>query len=124
MTKKIQWQWVLALAVMVAGFAAVSFAQGTAIPTIEHVSPARDSVGAAPKTFSWTAVKGADSYAIGVWTEFDVLWWRKDGITTNSVAFAGDRPMEPGTYFWSVTAVQGDRAIADSGMAAFVVRQP
>ena len=104
--------------------ASAVLAQGTAMPTIEHVSPARDSVGGAPKSFSWTAVKGADSYAIGVWTEFDVLWWRKDGIATNSVPWGGDRPMEPGTYFWSVTAVRGDRAIADSGMAAFVVRQP
>jgi hypothetical protein len=111
--------------ILATGLAASAvLAQGTSMPTIEHVSPARDSVGPAPKTFSWTAVKGADSYAIGVWTEFDVLWFRKDGIPTNSVVFSGERPFEPGTYFWSVTAVRGDRAIADSGMAAFVVRQP
>jgi hypothetical protein len=124
MIRQIHWQWAIAVAVIVAGCAAVSFAQGAAMPTIEHVSPARDSVGAAPKRFEWTPVKGAESYAIGVWSEVDVLWWRADNIKTNSVAWGGERALEPGTYFWSVTAVRGDRAIADSGLAGFVVRQP
>lgn len=116
--------WAALLAFMLIGPAATTFAQDNRMPTLEHVSPARDSVGAAPKRFEWTPVKGAESYAIGVWTEFDVLWWRTDNIPTNSVVFAGERAFEPGTYYWSVTAVRGDRAVADSGMSAFVVRQP
>lgn len=119
------WSRMAAAVVIAIGLAAaVAFAQGTPMASIEHISPARDSVGAAPKRFEWTAVKGAESYAIGVWSEVDVLWWRKDNIPTNSVVWGGERPLEPGTYFWSVTAVRGDRAIADSGLAAFVVRQP
>ncbi|MEO8679795.1 MAG: hypothetical protein ABI665_12155 [Vicinamibacterales bacterium] len=118
------WCWTAAAAIIVAGLTAAAFAQAGQMPTIEHVLPARDSVGPAPQRFEWTAVKGADSYAIGVWSEVDVLWWRADNISTNSVAWGGERPLEPGTYFWSVTAVRGDRAIADSGLAGFVVRQP
>ena len=119
-----KWYWTSAAAVIVLGLAAASVAQANQMPTIEHVTPARDSVGPAPKRFEWTPVKGAESYAIGVWSEVDVLWWRADNIPTNSVAWGGERPLEPGTYFWSVTAVRGDRAIADSGLAGFVVRQP
>jgi hypothetical protein len=119
-----RWHWAAVVIVILLGAAAASFAQGTAMPKIEHVTPARDFVGAAPKVFEWTPVKGAEFYAIGVWSEVDVLWWRQDHITTNSAKWAGDRPLEPGTYFWSVTAVRGDRAIADSGLAGFVVRQP
>ena len=96
----------LAAAIVFAiGLAAVAVAQDQRMPTIDHVSPARDSVGSAPQRFEWTAVKGADSYSIGVWSEVDVLWWRQDNIPTNSVVWGGDRPLEPGTYFWSVTAV-------------------
>src|SRR5262245_18505644 len=30
---------------------------------IDHLSPARDSMGSAPTRFSWTAIEGADRYA-------------------------------------------------------------
>src|SRR6059036_1081142 len=40
---------------------------------LDHVMPARDSIGSAPKTFTWTAVPGADSYSIGIWNEVDML---------------------------------------------------
>ena len=89
---------------------------------LDHVSPARDSVGAAPKTFSWTAVQGADSYSIGVWNEVDVLVWRQNNIPTTSVMRPDDMPLEPGTYFWSVSALRNGEEVADSGLSAFVVR--
>ncbi len=90
---------------------------------IDHITPRRDFVGPAPAKFEWTAVKGADSYAIGVWNEVDMLLWQQSGIATTSV----DRPKElqlvPGTYFWSVSALRGGQQIADSGLAAFVVKE-
>ena len=89
---------------------------------IDHVMPARDSVGKAPTRFEWTKIDGADRYAIGVWNEVDVLLWRQDNIPTNAI----DRPepvqFEPGTYFWSVAALKDGRQIGESGLSAFVVR--
>jgi hypothetical protein len=95
---------------------------GAGSQRLDHVMPARDSVGSAPKTFSWTVVQGADSYSIGVWNEVDVLVWRQNNITTNSVARPDDVPLEPGTYFWSVSALRDGEELADSGLSAFVVR--
>jgi hypothetical protein len=86
------------------------------------VAPPRDSVGSAPKTFSWTAVQGADSYSIGIWNEVDVIVWRQNNIPTNSVTRPDDVPLEPGTYFWSVSALRNGEELADSGLSAFVVR--
>lgn len=90
---------------------------------IDHVSPARDSQGKAPKLFSWTAVRGADSYSIGVWTEVDQLLWRQNNIPTTSVERPEDVKLEPGTYFWSVSALRDGQQIAESGLSAFVVRE-
>ena len=89
---------------------------------LDHVMPARDSVGSAPKTFSWTTVPGADSYSIGIWNEVDVLIWRQNGISTTSVTRPDDVSLEPGTYFWSVSALRNGEELADSGLSAFVVR--
>src|SRR5262249_45677763 len=89
---------------------------------LDHIMPARDSVGSAPKMFSGTAVQGADSYAIGIWNEVDVLVWRQNNIPTNSVTRPDDVPLEPGTYFWSVSALRDGEELADSGLSAFVVR--
>ena len=38
------------------------------------------------------------------------------------VGQAEDVPLEPGTYFWSISALREDNQIAESGLAAFVVR--
>jgi len=94
----------------------------SAAQRLDHISPARDSVGAAPKTFSWTAVQGADSYSIGVWNEVDMIVWRQNNIPTTSVTRPDDVPLEPGTYFWSVSALRNGEELADSGLSAFVVR--
>ncbi len=91
-------------------------------PNLEHMTPVRDSVGAAPARFAWTAIEGADSYAIGIWNEVDVLVWRDDHVPTNSIVRPEDLRLEPGTYFWSVSALREGQEIADSGLAAFVVR--
>jgi len=89
---------------------------------IDHIMPARDSMGRAPTRFSWTPIEGADGYSIGVWNEVDQMVWRQDHIPTASVERPEEIHLEPGTYFWSVSALQGERQIADSGLAAFVVR--
>ena len=92
------------------------------LPTIEHVSPARDSVGAQPTRFEWTAAQGADRYAIGVWDDVDRLMWRNDRVEGTSVTLPKDVELGFCTYFWSVTALREGRAIAETGRSAFVVR--
>jgi hypothetical protein len=100
-----------------------SAAQRASAPQrLDHVSPARDSIGSAPKMFSWTTVPGADSYSIGVWNEIDMLVWRQNDIPVTSVARPDDVNFEPGTYFWSVSALRNGEELADSGLSAFVVR--
>ena len=56
-----------------------------------------------------------------VWNEVDRLIWRHDDIPVTSIERPAGIDLEPGTYFWSVTAVQQGREIARSGLAAFVV---
>ena len=52
----------------------------------------------------------------------DVLVWRQNNIPTNSVETPEDVQLDPGTYFWSVSALREGRELADSGLSAFVVR--
>lgn len=94
------------------------------LDTIDHVVPARDSVGPAPAQFRWTAAKDADEYSIGIWNEVDRLVWRRDHITATATERPKDLELEAGTYFWTIAALRGGRQIADSGLAAFVVRTP
>lgn len=89
---------------------------------IDHLAPARDSIGAAPTRFVWTAIDGADLYAIGIWNEVDQLIWRQDNIPSTSVTLPDNVRLEPGTYFWTVSALREGSQIAESGLAAFVVR--
>jgi hypothetical protein len=89
--------------------------------TIDHLVPARDSVGRQPETFSWTAVAGADEYSVGIWNEVDMLMWRQNHIPTNSVKPA-DLKLEPGTYLWTISALRGGEQIGESGLAAFVIK--
>lgn len=90
---------------------------------IQHEVPTRDFVGPAPTEFRWSPIQGADRYAIGLWNETDRLMWRKDDITTPQVAMPKELYLDYGTYFWSVSALQNDREVAKSGMAAFVIEE-
>jgi hypothetical protein len=90
---------------------------------IEHVVPRRDFVGPTPSRFEWTSVAGADSYAIAVENEVDMQIFEQAGITTTSTPWPKGFRVEPGTYFWRIAAFKGDRMIADSGRAAFVVQE-
>jgi len=90
-------------------------------PRLDHLIPARDSQGNQPTRFEWTAVPQADSYSIGVWNEVDMLIWRKDHIPTNSFVPI-DLRLDPGTYFWTISALRAGEEITTSGLAAFVVR--
>ena len=96
---------------------------GTNAPKLDHLIPARDSQGSLPKLFQWTAVPGATSYSIGVWNEVDMMVWRKDQITATSFV-PTDLDLQPGTYFWTISAIQDGDEIAASGLSAFVVRPP
>jgi hypothetical protein len=92
------------------------------IPTIDHVSPARDSVGGRPTRFEWTAAEAADHYAIGIWDDVDRLIWRNNHVQGTSVELPTDIELGFGTYFWSVIALRADRPVAETGRSAFVVR--
>jgi hypothetical protein len=91
-------------------------------PVIEHLTPRRDAVGGVPAYFEWTRVENADRYAIGLWNDVDILVWRLQDVPENRVEWPKDEPLEPGTYFWAVTAFRGNQPVAESGRAAFVVR--
>lgn len=79
-------------------------------------------MGSLPRRFEWTAVPGAETYSVGIWNEIDMLVWRLDGIPTNSLETPDSLRLEPGTYFWTISAVQQGEEIAASGLSAFVVR--
>ena len=88
---------------------------------IQHVVPRRDFVGPTPTRFEWTAVDGVESYGISVETEIEIPIFEQDGIKGTSVTLPKDTKLDPGTYFWRVVGMNGDRNVADSGRAAFVV---
>ena len=88
---------------------------------IDHLIPRRDSTGRTPARFEWTSIQGANEYAIGLWNEADTMVWRQSGLSEASVEFPKDNPIEPGTYYWSVTALRDGQPIAHSGLSAFVV---
>ena len=90
---------------------------------IEHVTPRRDFVGPAPTRLEWTALDGVDAYNISVITEIDTVVFEHDGVRSTSVEWPKEITLEPGTYFWRVVGLRGDRVVADSGRAAFVVRE-
>ena len=89
--------------------------------TIEHVTPKRDFVGAAPAKLEWTAVDGVGSYGITVMNEVDALLVEYRGVKGTSIDWPKEVRLEPGTYFWRVVGVTDGRSVADSGRAAFVV---
>ena len=94
------------------------------VQLIDHLTPQRDSVGRMPDLFWWTPVAGATSYAIRLWDDVDRLQWRRDDIPETKITRPEELKLEPGTYFWSVTALRRDEPIGESGRAAFVVRDP
>jgi hypothetical protein len=88
---------------------------------IQHLIPPDNNTGAAPARFEWTPVAGADSYAITVFNEIDIEVWQQDGMREPRVAWPAELRVDGGTYFWVVAALQGDRVLAQSGRAAFVI---
>jgi hypothetical protein len=91
---------------------------------IDHVTPRPDFVGPTPAKLEWTAVAGADSYAVGVENEIEIPVFDQDGIKTTSIPWPKEVRVEPGTYYWRITGMKGGKIIADSGRAAFVVMEP
>ena len=90
---------------------------------IEHLVPKRDFVGPAPARLAWTVVEGADTYNVSVVTEIDSVVFEHAGARSAAIEWPSEIRLEPGTYFWRVVAVRDKRVIADSGRAAFVVRE-
>lgn len=95
--------------------AAVAERQG-----IEHVSPGRDSVGAQPKKFEWTAVAGAEGYALLLVNEVDIEIWETT-VQATSIEVPKEIVLDAGTYYWAVGAFRGGHQVAYSGRSAFVV---
>ena len=89
-------------------------------PSIEHVSPRRDSVGPQPKAFEWTAVSGAEGYALLLVNEIDIEQWEVT-VQGTSVAVPRELVLDSGTYYWAVGAFRAGRQVAYSGRSAFVV---
>ena len=91
--------------------------------TIEPIAPKRDFVGSMPARFEWTAVKNIDDYVLTVESEVDVLLFNAR-LRGTSLDWPTGKELEPGTYFWRVVGLAADgRRVADSGRAAFVVRE-
>jgi hypothetical protein len=90
---------------------------------IEHVTPRRDFVGPLPTKLEWTAVDGVDSYAVSVENEIEIPVFDQDGITTTSVPWPKEVRIDAGTYYWRIVGIKGNKVIADSGRAAFVVME-
>lgn len=88
---------------------------------IDHVTPKRDFVGPAPVRLEWTTVEGVDTYNITVVTEIDSVVFRHAGTRGNTLEWPKEITLEPGTYFWRIVGLQGERVVADSGRSAFVV---
>ena len=89
---------------------------------IEHVTPRPDFVGKLPVVLEWTAAAGADSYAVSVENEIEIAVFDQDGITGTSTPWPKDLTIDPGTYYWRIVGLKAGRIVADSGRAAFVVR--
>ena len=87
---------------------------------LEHLLPGRDSVGAQPKKFEWTAIDGAEGYALLVVNEVDIEMWETT-VQGTSIEVPKDLVLESGTYYWAVGAFRGGRQVAYSGRSAFVV---
>ena len=90
---------------------------------IEHVTPRPDFVGKLPTMLEWTAVEGVDSYAVSVENEIEIGVFDQEGITGTSTPWPKDLRIDAGTYYWRIVGLKGDRMVADSGRAAFVVRE-
>jgi hypothetical protein len=99
---------------------AIAAEAGQAQPRIEHVSPGRDSVGAQPKKFEWTAVEGAEGYALLLVNEIDIEIWETT-VQATSIELPKELVLESGTYYWAVGAFRDGRQVAYSGRSAFVV---
>jgi hypothetical protein len=97
-----------------------------ALPTedIKHLEPRPNYVGPQPERFAWSKVENADSYTLRIWNEADVRVLSESGLTTTTVDFPKENDMPAGTYFWAIVGMRGDQAIAESGLAAFVVQKP
>ena len=91
---------------------------------IEHHVPRRDFVGPTPTRFEWTAAEGVESYSVSIETEIEIPIFEQDGIKDTTVTLPKGTKLDPGTYFWRVVGMNGDRNVADSGRAAFVVLEP
>jgi hypothetical protein len=91
---------------------------------IEHVTPRPDFVGPTPARLEWTAAAGADSYVVSVENEIEIPVFDQEGIKTTSVPWPKEVRVEPGTYYWRIVGYKNGSLVADSGRAAFVVREP
>jgi hypothetical protein len=91
-----------------------------AAQNIDHLLPARDSVGAQPKKFEWTPIPGAEGYAFLLVNEIDIEIWETT-VQATTLDVPKELVLDSGTYYWAVGAFKGGHQVAYSGRAAFVV---
>jgi len=95
-----------------------------ALATIDHLEPPPDFVGRQPTRFAWTPIAGADTYAIGLTSEIDMVVWQTSGLAAPEAPWPPGLEVPEGTYFWMVEGYAKDgRRIAESGRAAFVIER-
>ena len=99
---------------------AASATAAPAVQNIDHLVPARDSVGAQPKKFEWTPIPGAEGYAFLLVNEIDIEIFETT-VQATTLDVPKELVLDSGTYFWAVGAFKGGHQVAYSGRAAFVV---
>ena len=134
MKRRLNADRLLAVAVLAVSLACVRGSAPEAAPAgqpagvsrkqIEHVTPRRDFVGPTPTRFEWTPADGVESYSVSVETEIEIPVFEQDGIKETSITLPKGTKLDSGTYLWRVVGMKGDRSVADSGRAAFVVLEP
>ena len=65
-----------------------------------------------------------DSYAINVENEIEIPVFDQEGIKTTSVPWPKEAGVKTSAYCWHIVGLKGDKIVADSGRAAFVVLEP
>lgn len=93
-----------------------------AAPTLAVVEPADGSSSGHVARFSWTPVDGADGYRLHLTAVVDGRTiWDSDVLTATEVELPNTVALEPESYAWQVTALQGTTVLAQSPVSRFMV---
>ena len=90
---------------------------GTTVAVIKPTTAA-----AFDRTFAWQRLDNATAYRVAVFTESGDRIFELRDLTVPSVTVDESVKLTPGRYFWQVTALRHDAAVAESTKTEFVVR--